>query len=72
LLRIAATGCENKLRIFDARSGAVVLDLPRPECTSEPFFTRDGRLLGWCEPDGVHFIELGELKTAMKESGPVK
>ena len=57
--RIAAGGCENKLRIFDAASGVVVLDLARPECTSEPGFSRDGKLLGWSEADGFHFVELG-------------
>jgi WD40 repeat protein len=65
--RIAAGGCENKLRIFDAHSGEVVLDLPRPNCTSEPAFTRDALLLGWSEPDGFHFIELRDDKPAVTD-----
>jgi WD40 repeat protein len=57
--RIAATGCERKLRLFDADSGKIILTLKRPDCASKPAFTRDGRLLGWTEPDGFWFIDLG-------------
>jgi WD40 repeat protein len=56
--RVAATGCENVLRIFDAATGEVVLTLSRPMCCQEPGFTASGRLLGWSEPDGFHFIDL--------------
>jgi hypothetical protein len=57
--RVAATGCEDVLRLFDAATGEVVLSLPRPMCCQEPGFTAAGRLLGWSEPDGFHFIDLG-------------
>lgn len=57
--RVAATGCEHILRIFDAPTGEIVLSLPRPDCCQEPAFTASGRLLGWSEPDGFHFIDLG-------------
>jgi WD40 repeat protein len=57
--RIAATGCEKVLRLFDAATGEIVLSLDRPECGAEPAYTRDGRLLGWYEPDGYRYIELG-------------
>ena len=58
--RIVATGCEKLLRIFDAETGEIILQLPRPECSSKPAFTRDGRLLGWSEPAGYRFIDLGK------------
>jgi WD40 repeat protein len=59
--RIAATGCEKVLRIFDAATGEIAFSLQRPECGAKPAFSRDGRLLGWSEPDGYRFIELGKL-----------
>ena len=59
--RIAATGCEKLFRIFDAATGEIALSLKRPECGSNPGFSADGRLLGWNEPDGFRFIDLGEL-----------
>jgi WD40 repeat protein len=62
--RVAATGCENVLRLFDAATGEVVLSLSRPRCCQEPGFTASGRLLGWSEPDGFHFIDLGQKANA--------
>lgn len=56
--RIAATGCEKILRLFDAATGRIVLTFKRPECGSNPAFSRDGQLLGWSEPDGFKYIEL--------------
>ena len=65
--RVAATGCENLLRLFDASTGEVVLSLSRPACCQEPGYTASGRLLGWSEPDGFHFIDLGSTpKSASK------
>jgi WD40 repeat protein len=58
--RIAATGCEKVLRLFDAATGEVALALPRPECGAKPAVTRDGRVLGWSEPDGYKLIDLGK------------
>ncbi len=58
--RIAATGCEKVLRLFDAATGEIVLTWPRPECGAKPNISRDGRLLGWSEPDGYKYIELGK------------
>ena len=58
--RIAATGCEKLLRLFDATTGDIVLALTRPECGTEPAFSRDGRLLGWSESDGYKVIDLGK------------
>jgi WD40 repeat protein len=60
--RIAATGCEKVLRIFDAATGEIVLPLKRPECGAKPGITRDGRLLGWSEPAGYHYIDLGKVE----------
>jgi len=57
--RIAATGCEKVLRLLDATTGEVVYSWPRPECGARPGFSQDGRLLGWTEPDGYRFIDLG-------------
>lgn len=56
---VCATGCEDVLRFFDAATVEVVLSLSRPKCCQEPGFTASGRLLGWSEPDGYHFIDLG-------------
>lgn len=58
--RIAATGCEKVLRLFDTATGAVTLSLARPDCGANLAFTRDGRLLGWSEPEGYRFIDLGK------------
>lgn len=58
--RIAATGCEKLLRIFDSATGEITLSLKRPECGSNPGFAADGRLFGWNEPDGFRFIDLGK------------
>jgi hypothetical protein len=66
--RVAATGCEDALRLFDAATGEVVLSLSRPECCQEPGFTASGRLLGWLEPDGYHFIDLGPKPEADPKS----
>jgi WD40 repeat protein len=57
--RIAATGCEHLLRIFDSTTGRVTLELKRTACGTDPSFTRDGNLLGWSEPDGYRYIDLG-------------
>ena len=57
--RVAATGCEKLLRLFDAESGEVALGLPRPTCGAKPAVSRDGRLLGWSEPGGYRYIDLG-------------
>lgn len=62
--RIVATGCEKLLRIFDAETGEILLELPRPECSSQPAFSRDGRLLAWSEPAGFRFIDLGAAAAA--------
>jgi WD40 repeat protein len=56
--RIAATGCEHLLRLFDAATGQIVLELKRPECGAKPGISRDGRVLGWSEPDGYKLIDL--------------
>lgn len=58
--RIAATGCEKVLRVFDAATGEIALALPRTECGAKPGITRDGRLLGWSEPGGYMYIDLGK------------
>jgi WD40 repeat protein len=58
--RIATTGCEKQLRLFDVATGVIVLSLNRPECGTKPNFSRDGRLLGWLEPEGYLFIDLGQ------------
>lgn len=69
--RIFATGCEKTLRIFDAETGKIVLAFERKECSSKPAFSRDGRLLGWNEPVGFLFIDLGKLQAEpTKESRP--
>jgi hypothetical protein len=47
------------LRIFDSTTGEVVLTLNRAECGAKPAISRDGRLLGWSEPGGYRYIDLG-------------
>ena len=59
-LRIAATGCEKVLRLFDASTGDIVLSIKREDCGSAPAFSHDGRLLGWSEPSGFLYIDLGK------------
>jgi WD40 repeat protein len=58
--RVAATGCEKVLRLFDATTGEIVLSWARKECGAKPDFSADGALLGWSEPDGYHYIDLGQ------------
>jgi len=62
--RIVATGCEKEMRIFDSATGLVVLSFKRTECGAKPGMTQDGRLLGWNEPDGFYYIELGKAEPA--------
>lgn len=62
--RIAATGCEKLFRIFDSHTGDIALALKRKECGAKPGFSSDGRLLGWNEPDGFYFIDLGPAATS--------
>ncbi|MFO0902730.1 MAG: hypothetical protein U0939_07005 [Pirellulales bacterium] len=57
-MRIATTGCDKWLRIYHARTGEVLLSLPRVECGGKPMFSRDGRILGWTEPAGFYFVDL--------------
>jgi len=66
--RIAATGVEKLVRVFDAATGEVVLALNRPESTAKPAISRDGRLLGWSEPGGYRFIDLGKQPNGDKKS----
>ena len=58
--RIAATGCEKVLRLFDAATGKTVLSIKREDCGSAPAFSHDGQLLGWSEPSGFMYIDLGK------------
>jgi WD40 repeat protein len=58
--RVAATGPQKDVRLFDAATGAVVLTLKRPDHTAKPAVSGDGRLLGWSEPGGYRFIDLGK------------
>jgi WD40 repeat protein len=58
--RVAATGPQKDVRLFDAATGEIVLTLKRPDHTAKPAFSRDGRLLGWSEPGGYRFIDLGK------------
>jgi WD40 repeat protein len=64
--RVAATGPNKDVRLFDAVTGEVVLTLPRPDHTAKPAFSRDGRLLGWTEPGGYQFIDLGKKSAGSK------
>ena len=57
--RVAATVPQKDLRLFDAASGEVVLALKRTDFTAKPGYSRDGRLLGWFEQSGYHYIDLG-------------
>ncbi len=58
--RVAATGPLRDVRLFDAATGVVVFALGRPHHTAKPAVSRDGRLLGWNEPGGYRFIDLGK------------
>ncbi len=58
--RIVATGCEKMLRLFDASTGDIVLSIKREDCGSAPSFNHDGQLLGWSEPSGFLYIDLGK------------
>lgn len=58
--RIAATGCEKVLRLFDASTGETVLSIKRDDCGSAPAFSHDGQVLGWSEPSGFMYIDLGK------------
>ena len=62
--RIVATGCENVVRIFDTTTGEITLSLKRTECSAKPAVSRDGHLLGWNEPEGFLYIDLGTVTKA--------
>jgi WD40 repeat protein len=57
--RVAATGPQKDVRLFDAVTGEVVLTLKRGDHTFRPAVSRDGQLLGWSEPSGYRFIDIG-------------
>lgn len=57
--RLVATGPASNLRLFDTTTGVEVLTIARSNSTAKPSLSRDGRLLGWAEKDGFHYIELG-------------
>jgi hypothetical protein len=48
------------VRLFDADTGAIILALSRPEHVAKPGVSRDGRLIGWSEPGGYRYIDLGK------------
>jgi WD40 repeat protein len=58
--RVVATGPQKDVRLFDATTGTVMLTLKRPDHTAKPAVSRDGRLIGWSEPGGYRFIDLGK------------
>jgi WD40 repeat protein len=58
--RVVATGPSKSVRLFNAATGDIVLTLPRPDHTAKPAVSRDGRLIGWFEPGGYRFIDLGK------------
>jgi DNA-binding beta-propeller fold protein YncE len=62
--RVVATGPQKNVRLFDAASGEVVLSISRSNHTAKPAVSRDGRLLGWNEPSGYHYIVLANNSDA--------
>jgi hypothetical protein len=64
--RVIATGPLKDVRLFDAVTGDVVLLLKRDSHTAKPAVSRDGQLLGWSEPGGYRFIDLGRKKDGGK------
>lgn len=60
--RVIATGPDHSVRLFHTTTGEVVFNLGRPEATAKPAITHDGKLLGWSEPSGYRFIDLGGEK----------
>ena len=48
----------------DAETGEIVHSWPRMGCGAKPAFSKDGRILGWNEPAGYRFIDLGPLPEA--------
>ena len=58
--RVAATGPQKDVRFFDAATGEVILTVKRQVQTFKPAVSRDGRLVGWSEPEGYRFIDLGK------------
>lgn len=58
--RIIATGTEKKVRVVDVATGAIVMTLDRPDHVAKPSITTDGRIVGWAEPGGYRFIDLGK------------
>lgn len=60
--RVAATGPIKEVRFFDAVSGETVLTLNRGDHTAKPAISLDGRVIGWSEPGGYRYIDLGKPK----------
>lgn len=58
--RVISAACQKVpfIQLFDSTTGELVLNLPRSATGSAPAVSSDGRILGWSESDGFHFIEL--------------
>ncbi|HVJ79816.1 MAG TPA: hypothetical protein VNC50_02005, partial [Planctomycetia bacterium] len=56
--RVVATGPDMSVRLFDAATGEVMLNLKRAEHTAKPGVAANGRLIGWSEQSGFKYIDL--------------
>jgi WD40 repeat protein len=62
--RIIATGAQRSVRVFDAQSGTLLLNLDRATRTVNPEVSSDGRVLGWFEATGYRYIALETASNA--------
>lgn len=60
--RIISAACQKVpfIQLFDSATGELMLNLPRSATGSAPAVSSDGRILGWSESDGFHFIDLSK------------
>ena len=68
--RVVATGPDMSVRLFDAATGEVMLNLKRAEHTAKPGVAANGRLIGWSEQSGFKYIDL-DAKPPARIKGPI-
>ncbi len=66
--RIVSTACEKVpfLQLFDSTTGHLIYSLPRSANGSKPAVSRDGKVLGWTEPQAFRFIDLDQKQPGEK------
>lgn len=68
--RVIAAGLGEDVKLYDTQTGRSILSIDRSEATNFPCSTADGKLLGWAEPSGFHFIDLAKEPVVQDQGLP--